>query len=410
MKGRGGHTTVPGFKTVDQGSSVRIVHVYKDYYPPVTGGVEISIHRLVEGCRDVCGGLSVLVVGRQLLTTRSEVEGIPVTRVGEWGRLLSTPLAPTFPLWLRRTRADLLHYHLPHPTAVMSHLIARPRGKVIVHYHSDIVRQAKVMPFYRPFLFRFLRRCDRIIVTSPNYLETSPVLPHFREKCRVVPLGVPINRFLPTSEVEDQAQIIRRRYGMKLVLFVGILRYYKGVRYLIEAMRKVPGTLLIVGDGPLLGDLMKQAARLPYSNRIHFLGQVEDVAPYYYASDVFCLPSIYRSEAFGIVLVEAAAAGLPLVSTEIGTGTTFVNQNEDTGLVVPPADPDALANALTRLLESTELRVRYGTAAQYRARAMFTQECMVRGVLSVYGEALGCRFEVPKNEPPTQDFIASDFT
>ncbi len=388
---------------------MRIVHIYKDYYPPVTGGIEISVHRLVEGCRDVCGDLSVLVAGHRLFTYRSEVEGIPVTRVGQWGRLLSTPIAPTFPLHLRRRNADLLHYHLPHPTAVMSHLIARPQGRVVVHYHSDIVRQARYMPLYRPFLYRFLDQCDRIIVTSPNYIETSPVLPRFREKCRIVPLGVPINRFLPTPEVEDQAQIIRRRYGMKLVLFVGVLRYYKGVRYLIEAMQKVPGKLLIVGDGPLLGELMRQAATLPHSNRIHFLGQVEDVAPYYYASDVFCLPSIYRSEAFGIVQVEAAAAGLPLVCTEIGSGTTFVNQHEETGLVVPPADSDALAQSLTKLLDNTELRVRYGTAAQNRARTLFTQECMVRGILSVYEEVLGRPFPLPENEPPTQEFIASDF-
>jgi rhamnosyl/mannosyltransferase len=368
---------------------VRVVHIYKDCYPPITGGIEISIHRLVEGCRDVCGELSVLVNGRRWLTEHSEIEGIPVCRVGEWGRLLSCPVAPTFPLWLRIHSADILHYHLPNPTAVLSHLIARPRGKVIVHYHSDIVRQAWIFPLYRPFLYRFLGESDRIIVTSPNYLNTSPVLSNFREKCRVVPLGVPLNRFTPTPEIEDQAQVIRRRYGMRLVLFVGILRYYKGVKYLLEAMRDVNGTLLIVGEGPLLGDLMKQAADLPYRDRIQFLGQVDDVAPYYFASDVFCLPSIYRSEAFGIVLIEAAASGLPLVSTEIGTGTSYVNLHEKTGLVVPPENPKALAEALTRLLDSTELRLQYGAEARQRARELFSQERMVQGVLSVYEEVLG---------------------
>ena len=377
---------------------MRIVHVYKDSYPPVTGGIEISMHRLVDGCRDVCGDLSVLVAGRRWLSERSEIEGIPVIRVGEWGRILSNPFAPTFPLWLARTSADILHYHLPHPTAVVSHLIARPRGKVVVHYHSDIVRQAKVMPFYRPLLYQFLDRSDRIIVTSPNYLETSPVLRRFYDKCRVVPLGVPMNRFVPTPEVEDQAQVIRRRYGMRLVLFVGILRYYKGVQYLLEAMRHTSGTLLVIGDGPLLGSLMKQAALLPYRDRIHFLGQVDDVVPYYFASDIFCLPSIYRSEAFGIVLVEAAASGLPLVSTEIGTGTSYVNLHEKTGLVVPPADPEALGAALGRLLDNTELRLQYAAASRQRARNEFSQGRMVQGVLSVYEEMLGHPFTYPENE------------
>ena len=387
---------------------MRIVHIYKDSYPPVTGGVEISIYRLVEGCRDVCGDVSVLVAGRRLRTEQSEVEGIPVTRVGQWGRFLSTPLAPTFPLWLARTPADILHYHLPHPTAVMSHLIARPAGKVVAHYHSDIVRQARLMPLFRPFLFRFLERSDRIIVTSPNYLETSLVLRRFRDKCCIVPLGVPLNRYVLTPEMEDQAQVIRRRYGMRLVLFVGILRYYKGVQYLLEAMRHVAGTLLIVGDGPLLGDLMRQAAGLPHRERIHFLGQVEDVVPYYYAADVFCLPSIYRSEAFGIVLTEAAAAGLPLVSTEIGTGTSFVNLHEVTGLVVPPADPQALADALSGLLDNANLRLRYGEAARHRARKEFSQERMVQGVLAVYEEVLGQRFDLPTGKPVAEDYISAD--
>lgn len=386
---------------------VRVVHIYKDSYPPVTGGIEISIHRMVEGCRDVCGDLSVLVAGRRLTTEQSEVEGIPVTRVGQWARLLSTPIAPTFPLWLGRASADILHYHLPHPTAVLAHLLARPQGKVVVHYHSDIVRQAKFMPLYRPFLFRFLKRSDRIIVTSQNYLDTSPVLSRFRDKCRVVPLGVPLNRFVPTPEVEDQAQVIRRRYGTRLILFVGILRYYKGLQYLLEAMRDVSGTLLIVGDGPLLGDLMKQAARLPQRERIHFLGQVEDVVPYYYAADVFCLPSIYRSEAFGIVLIEAAAAGLPLLSTEIGTGTSYVNLHGVTGLAVPPADPRALVDSLTKLLNDTSLRLRYGTAARHRAKTEFSQERMVQGVLSVYEEVLGYRF-APSPEEVAEDYVSAD--
>ncbi|MFH1739322.1 MAG: glycosyltransferase [bacterium] len=387
---------------------MQVVHIYKDSYPPITGGVEISMHRLVDGCRDVCGGLSVLVAGRRWLTERSEIEGIPVVRVGEWGRFLSNPIAPTFPLWLARTSADILHYHLPHPTAVISHLLARPRGKVVVHYHSDIVRQAKIMPFYRPLLYRFLRSSDRIIATSPNYLETSPVLRHFREKCRVVPLGVPLNRFVPTQEVEDSAQVIRRRYGMRLILFVGILRYYKGVQYLLDAMRHVDGTLLVIGDGPRLGSLMKQASELPYGNRIHFLGQVEDVVPYYFASDIFCLPSVFRSEAFGIVLIEAAAAGLPLVSTEIGTGTSYINLHEKTGLVVPPADPASLGQALSKLLDDTELRLQYGVAAQHRARSEFSQERMVQGVLSVYEEVLGRPLTYPVEEPTVEVLAGVD--
>ncbi len=374
---------------------MQVLHIYKDYYPPTCGGIEVAINRIVESTRDACENVGVLICNGSRKSLFAEVEGTPVFKAGEWGRFLSAPVSPYFPYWLKRLNADILHYHLPNPTAVLSHLLVRPKGKVVVHYHSDIVRQKKWMALYGPFLRRFLSLADRIIVSSPNYLETSETLKPFRDKCEVVPFGLSLSRFSAGYEVEESAQIIRRRYGIKLVLFVGILRYYKGLEYLIRAMEHVDGKLLIVGTGPLLPELLAMTNKLPYKDRIVFVGQVESVVPYYYAADVFCLPSIFRAEAFGLVLAEAAACGLPLVSTELGTGTSYVNRDKTTGFVAPPRDEEKLADALNKILNNFPLRDHFGNAARKRAAELFSQTEMGKRILGIYYHVLGKPFNPP---------------
>ena len=368
--------------------TVKVLHIYKDLYPPTCGGVEVAIQRIIEGTRDSCEEISVLICNRKYKTEFAEVEGTPVYKVGEWGRLLSAPIAPSFPYWLKKLDTDILHYHLPNPTADLSHLLVRPKGKIVVHYHSDIIRQKRWLFLYNPFLRMFMNKAHKIIVTSPNYLNTSEFLQPWRDKCVVVPFGVPLSRFTPTPEIEDSAQTLRKRYGKNLILFVGIQRYYKGLFTLVKAMEKVPGKLLLAGNGPLMPELMEYAQKLPYSNKIIFVGQVESVVPYYFASDIFCLPSIYRSEAFGIVLAEAAACGLPLVSTELGTGTSYINQHNETGIVVPPNDSGALGDALTRILTTPALKEQFGKAAKKRAYELFSQEKMCQNILQVYRDVV----------------------
>ncbi len=367
---------------------MRILHIYKDYYPPTCGGIEIAINRIIESTRDECDEISVLICNRKPGTEFAEVEGTPVYKAGEWGRFLSTPVSPAFPFLLRKLKAEILHYHIPNPTAVISHLMMRPSGKVVVHYHSDIVRQKNWMPIYQPFRRRFLAQADRIITTSPNYLDSSEDLQPFRDKTRVIPFGIPLHRFTRSPELNASAQTIKKRYGERLVLFVGILRYYKGIEYLIRAMKHVDAKLLIVGTGPLLPDLIEQAEQSGFKDKIVFVGQVESVIPYYFASSVFCLPSIYRSEAFGLVLTEAAACGLPLISTDIGTGTSYINLHEKTGLVVPPCDEHSLAYAINFILNDPFKQEQYGSAARKRAEELFSVEKMGRDILNLYNEIL----------------------
>jgi glycosyltransferase involved in cell wall biosynthesis len=367
---------------------VKVLHIYKDLYPPTCGGIEVAIQRIIEGTRDACEEISVLICSRNRKTEFCEVEGTPVYKAGEWGRVLSAPLSPYFPYWLKKLKADILHYHIPNPTAVMADWLVRPQGKIVVHYHSDIVRQKNWLFLYDPFRNAFLRKADSIIVTSPNYLKSSQPLQPFKYKCKIVPFGVPLSRFARTPEVEDSANKIRRRYGEGLVLFVGIQRYYKGLFSLVEAMENVPGKLLLVGNGPLMPELIEFTQKRSYADRIIFVGQVESVVPYYYASDVFCLPSIYRSEAFGLVLAEAGACGLPLVTTELGTGTSYVNQHNETGLVVPPNAPRELSAALRTILTEPGKKRQFGQAAKDRTHTLFSHTMMCDNILSIYHEVM----------------------
>jgi glycosyltransferase involved in cell wall biosynthesis len=204
----------------------------------------------------------------------------------------------------------------------------------------------------------------------------------------VVPYGIERARFLAASA--EQGLAIRARYGGgPLILFVGVLRYYKGLHYLLEAMPQIPARLLIVGDGPMRGALQAHASALRLGDKVIFAGRVadEELPAYYRAADVFVLPASERSEAFGLVQLEAMTSGLPVVSTELGTGTSFVNLHGESGLVVPPKDPVALAQAINALLGDEPLRRRLGEGAKARS-ALFTVERMLAGITEVYTQAL----------------------
>jgi glycosyltransferase involved in cell wall biosynthesis len=367
---------------------MKILHIYKDFYPPIVGGIETHMHTLVQATRDRCEKIEVLISNRRFRNETVEVEGVEVFKVADMGRVLSTPLSPGFPLALARHPADIYHYHVPNPTAEISHLMVRPRGKMIVSYHSDVVRQSRSYKIYSHLQRRFLKRADRIIVFSPNYLQSSKTLQPFKDNCEIIPYGIELNHFEATNEVQVIAERIRRRYTGKRVLFVGRLCYYKGLEVLLEAIASVDAHLMVVGSGPMTSHYLRQHQNLPYRDRIHFIGQVDSVVPYYYAADVFCLPSIYRSEAFGIVQLEAGACGLPLVSTNLDSGVPYVNQDGHTGIVVPTGNAVALAEALNRLLGDEELRQRMGKAARKRVENEFSAQLMGERVIDLYQRVL----------------------
>jgi rhamnosyl/mannosyltransferase len=221
-------------------------------------------------------------------------------------------------------------------------------------------------------------------------VEASEFLKPRADKCRVVPFGIDVDRFAATPAVTARAAKIRTRHTRPIELFVGRLIYYKGIEVLVRAMAAVDADLVIVGTGPLEDELAVLAASLGIADRVTFLPPLPgpELIAHYHAADVFCLPSVARSEAFGLVQLEAHAAGTPVVSTRLTTGVPYVNQHGVTGLTVPPGDVDALASALDELVSDEALRTRLGAQALERVRAEFAIPRMVERTLEVYHEAI----------------------
>jgi glycosyltransferase involved in cell wall biosynthesis len=369
----------------------RVLHIFK-YYAPHVGGVEKVIQDIAEGLKDEIQ-TRVLTSHENIRTSRENVNGVKVIRAGRITTRFSVPLAPRFPTLMRKMArdADILHFHLPYPLADVSYLLARPRSRVVAWWHSEIVRPKYLTKAYKPLLKQFLKKADRIIVAAPQLVDNSPFLSQFKEKCRVIPIGIDTDRFKANEQTIDEVRTLRERYGKKIVLFVGRLIYYKGVSYLIEAMartRHSDAALLIVGGGPLEPQLRALSTERGISDRVVFLGSVsdKDLVNFFHACDLFVLPSVANTEAFGIVQLEAMACGKPVISTDLSTGVPFVNLHEKTGIIVPPANPEALAGAIDKLLGDTQLSTAYGEAGRKRVQSEFTTDVMVRRVLEVYRE------------------------
>ncbi len=375
---------------------MKILHLYKDYYP-VLGGIENHIRLLAEGQAARGHDVTVLATDRGLRTTTKKQGGVQVIKAGRLLTVARAPLSLTFPLLLARQRPDIAHLHFPYPFGEVSHLLLGRARRTVITYHSDIVRQKGWLRLYRPFLTRVLDRADRIIATSPRYIESSPYLRPRADRCTVIPLGINLQRFQTVDSALVQALHTRFRSAPSadapdypLLLFVGLLRYYKGLSYLLQAMTHIHARLLVIGQGPMESEWRRLAEELAIADKVHFLGQIpnEQLPAFYHAADLFVLPATHRSEAFGLVQVEAMAAGLPIISTELGTGTSWVNQHDETGLVVPPRDAPALAQAISALLAEPDRRQRMGQAGRERARREFSHTVMLGRVLALYESVL----------------------
>lgn len=376
---------------------MKILYVYKDYYP-VVGGIENHI-RLI--CRGLKAGWpevepTVLVTNRARNTVVEEMDGVKVIKAGRLATISSAPISLSLFAWMRRLEADITHLHFPYPIGELAYLLggrshkmaatASRRQAMVITYHSDIVRQKYLLQVYKPFLYRLLARADRITVSSPQYIQSSTYLQPLADKCVVIPHGADLSRFAATAEVQRRAQELRQCYAPPLILFVGLLRYYKGLSFLIEAMSQIPARLLVVGEGPQGQEWRELSRRLGLEEKVIFLGRVsdEELVALYHACDVFVLPAIHRSESWGAVQVEAMACGKPVVCTELGTGTSFVNLHGQTGLVVPPRDSAALAQAIGTLLQDEPLRQQMGQHARERAEKEFSFTTMVQRLVDLY--------------------------
>jgi rhamnosyl/mannosyltransferase len=363
---------------------MKVLQVGK-FYHPHPGGMETVLRDLCLAIQDQVE-LRVLVANTSPTTIRETIEGVDVTRAASWGLVASTSICPGFPALMKSFDADIVHLHEPNPLAVLSCLGARPRGKLIISFHSEVVRQRLLRKVYQPFSNQLLQQAKCIVVSSPAPIEHWPTLAPFREKCVVVPFGIDVRPFQAVEQHAGAAREIRRRFGEPLLLFVGRLVYYKGVEFLLEAMRDVPARLLIIGDGPLRAKLAQAVQQNGLKGKVVLLGErpLEQLPAYYHACDLFILPSIHKSEAFGIVQLEAMACGKPVISTDLPSGVPWVNQDGQTGLVVPPKDVGALIRAINLLLTNPSLRVQLGHGGQQRVAREFTRERMGARLLALY--------------------------
>ncbi len=370
---------------------MRVLHVYKTGLPETMGGIEQVVRTLAtQSSRYGVDSQVVTLCADGRLAGTVQDDNYLLHRFQRDVELASMPVS----LRLLRQfaglarRVDLVHYHFPWPLMDLLHFASAIRTPSVLTYHSDIVRQRQLLRLYRPLQDRFLAAVDRIVATSPNYRATSPVLARHHAKLSVIPIG--LDRSVHHDPTPERVQAWRARLGPRFFLFVGVLRYYKGLPYLLQAVRDMQIPVVIVGDGPEGARLRRQARELNLAH-VHFLGALDDADKHALLTlcDGLVFPSHLRSEAFGITLLEAAMHAKPMISCEIGTGTSFVNVAGQTGLVVAPADPVALRDAMRYLWEHPQVAAAMGQEALRRYRQWFTGTAMVQSYAALYRQVCG---------------------
>ena len=354
---------------------MKVLHVYRTYFPDSQGGLE-------EVIRQICLASADHGVTSRVFTLSDEpfpkvlprVEA-DVIRVRKTFEIASCGFALT---GMRRFAkqvewADIVHYHYPWPFSDMMYLMVGRKRPSILTYHSDVVRQQFLLSVYRPLMSRYLAAMDMIVATSPNYFATSEVLTEFADKVEVIPIGLDEPSYPAIHEQNQDLADARAKYGEEFFLFVGVLRYYKGLHILLEAIRGAPYRVVIVGSGPVEKELREQALALGLDNVI-FAGFVSDREKM--ALFRLCLavvfPSYLRAEAFGVTLLEGAMSSRPLISAEVGSGTSHVNIHNETGLVVAPGDSVALRGAMDELYSDRAKAHEMGLKARQRYEQLFT--------------------------------------
>lgn len=377
------------------GRKLRILQINKLYYP-FTGGIEAVVQQIAEGLQEV-SEMQVLVCNTKRQTVREKVNGVKVTRTGCIGMLGNLPLSVRFLTEFRRQaqKSDILLFHMPFPIGDFAYLLSGIRKKkLVIWWHSDIVRQKKLLFFYKPLMLWFLEKADRIVVATKGHIEGSDYLKDYKEKCVVIPFGVrkevlkDSTNYLLWQAVENGQ---RAEEDVIRFLFVGRLIYYKGCDVLLKAFREVTGAkLAIVGDGPLKAQMEQQIESWRMQEKVELKGWLKDLELFqeYRNCDVFILPSVVKSEAFGLVQIEAMAYGKPVINTKISSGVPYVSLDKETGLTVTPGSVGELQKAIQWMIENKRERTAMGRAARKRVEACFTRENMLQKLMGLCKEVM----------------------
>ena len=370
---------------------LKILHVYRTFFPDTQGGLEETIRQIAKGTNEEGAIARVFTVSKNVdKEVWIEFDGIDVILVPELIEVSSCniPRGGICAFSRQAQWADVVHFHFPWPYGDFLRFFVPATKKVVVTYHSDIIRQRILSAFYAPLMHRFFNSVDRIVCTSPNYFATSPVLKKYQKLVDVVPIG--LNPAVYPSVDNNRVRDIEMRLGRGFFLFVGVLRYYKGLEVLLDASLDANFRVVIVGSGPIENELRQKAELLSIENVI-FLGRVsdEDKVALFKLCCAVVFPSFLRSEAYGVTLLEGAIYSKPLISTEIGTGTSYVNKHMESGLVIPPNDSHSLRCAMDVLSTDQELAQRLGAGARQRFDSLFTAKEMCEKYYAIYRELVG---------------------
>ncbi len=362
------------------------------FYPPVLGGIESVAWELVEGLNSSGVRADVLCSNQGWQTVREYFPGgYDVVRAGSAGTLLSTSMSAVMPRLVAEMgrRADIVHVHMPDPMAALAVWLARPKCRVVVHWHSDVIRQRRSLALYEPLQRWLLGRADAVIATSPPYMDASEPLQPWRNKVCVIPIGISDNR---AAASVDLVQALKRKYGeRRLVFALGRMTYYKGFDILVEAANQLPDdcVVLIGGVGEMLESYKSFARQQGLATKVQFVGHIPDneLPSYFAACDIFCFSSTVRAEAYGVAMLEAMVMGKPVVATDIaGSGVPWVNQHGVTGLNVAAGESRPLAAALRILLDDREMRADLGEGGRKRYEDEFESKKMTARTLELYGQ------------------------
>ncbi|MCY1272912.1 Alpha-D-kanosaminyltransferase [compost metagenome] len=375
-------------------SKIKVLHIYRTYYPDPPGGLQEAIRQICQSTRPEVES-RVFTLSPSPLPMTVTFEEATVVRARSWcspascdlGGLQAVRQFAALAEW-----ADVLHFHYPWPFGDLLNLLPAAQKPKVLTYHSDIVRQRLLGALYTPLMRVTLRSMDAVIATSPTYAESSEPLQRYvsPERLEVIPLGM-VDRTPSTDAPAVVTDILKKLdiVSKPFILALGVLRYYKGLHTLIAAANRIKSKIVIAGSGPEEKNLQRQTSQLGVENVI-FTGQVSDDEKHDLLSrcEIFVLPSHLRSEAFGMVLLEASMHAKPLVCCDIGSGMTYVNDDGETGLLVSPEMPEALAAAVNRLLDNPALRKKMGAAARERFLSKFSDEALRRSYLRLYSKIL----------------------
>lgn len=366
-----------------------IVHFGK-YFPPDTGGIERVTASLAKGAVIAGHNVSVVCFGKTPSVEKEFFGGVRITRVPISKLLASQPLA--FKYFLKclsaAKEADIVHLHAPNMLGALCTLFTPTKTQVVVHWHSDIVNKGLLGKLVRPLEYVLLHRANSIVTTSKMYTDASKTLAPFKKKITVVPIGIPdVKHKIKYCKIP--ATLETKIAGRKIILSVGRLVPYKGFNLLVKAAQQLPNdsVVVIVGDGLLQQELQEFIEDDGFNERILMAGRLSDAELHalFKRATIFCIPSINRAEAFGIVILEAMAYGLPVVAFDIpGSGVPWVNQHGLSGLNMPVVNVDALANGCNQILASEDLRRKLSHGSRQRFLEEFTEETSIRRMMAVY--------------------------